>query len=483
MKVVLSSLLKPKVTPPNIFSIVTTNNAAKTIGEDKTEVERKIESATEGLTPQFSKSLHRISGADALKIACYIISLKTEINPSIHYRGNIILCLTKLLRFVNDHYATKALNQINREEVLAFLDNFRKSESVDPMHKWIGTYNLQRAYLTKFFKWLYNPHVGNAVRPTPPIVENIGHLKRREMSIYKPTDLWTEEDDRLFLKYCPSKRMKCYHTVSMDMSSRPHEILKLKIRDIVFKTSGNYKYAEVLLNGKTGTRHIPLINSIPHVKDYLDHEHPQPSNPRAPFICGIGKSLGRAIGERALFKIYDNYKKEYFPKLMYNPNITPEDKQKIRELLKKPWNPYIRRHTGLTEKSFMLKSHVLNQYAGWTQGSVMSQKYLHYFGNESSENILEAYGIITKDKNQSSILAPKQCPNCNEPNKPDSKFCGKCRMVLTYDAYSETIEDKQQKDDEIQRLKEQMVAMQEAQKEICDLLKDPVKLSEMLKLD
>lgn len=230
MKVVLSSLLKPKVTPPNIFSIVTTNNAAKTIGEDKTEVERKIESATEGLTPQFSKSLHRISGADALKIACYIISLKTEINPSIHYRGNIILCLTKLLRFVNDHYATKALNQINREEVLAFLDNFRKSESVDPMHKWIGTYNLQRAYLTKFFKWLYNPHVGNAVRPTPPIVENIGHLKRREMSIYKPTDLWTEEDDRLFLKYCPSKRMKCYHTVSMDMSSRPHEILKLKIR-------------------------------------------------------------------------------------------------------------------------------------------------------------------------------------------------------------------------------------------------------------
>lgn len=64
------------------------------------------------------------------------------------------------------------------------------------------------------------------------------------------------------------------------------------------------------------------------------------------------------------------------------------------------------------------------------------------FGNESSESLLEAYGIIPKDQ-QIEQLKPKQCPNCMEPNKPDSKFCAKCRMVLTYDAYSETIEEKQ----------------------------------------
>ena len=64
--------------------------------------------------------------------------------------------------------------------------------------------------------------------------------------------------------------------VSRDTSCRPHEILKLKVKDIVFKTSGNYQYAEVFVNGKTGIRNIPLINSIPYVKDYLDHEHPNP---------------------------------------------------------------------------------------------------------------------------------------------------------------------------------------------------------------
>jgi hypothetical protein len=51
-------------------------------------------------------------------------------------------------------------------------------------------------------------------------------------------------------------------------------------------------------------------------------------------------------------------------------------------------------------------------------------------------------------------LKPKQCPNCNAPNKPDSKFCAKCRMVLTYDAYNETLESQKQNDNEFETLKE-----------------------------
>ena len=121
-------------------------------------------------------------------------------------------------------------------------------------------------------------------------------------------------------------------------------------------------------------------------------------------------------------------------------------------MLKKPWNPYVRRHSALTEKSKILKEHTLRQFAGWTLGSNMPQKYLHYFGNEASESLLEAYGIVTKDNQQKDALRPKQCPNWSEPNKPDSKFCSKCRMVLTYDAYSETIEDKNEKDKQIEIL-------------------------------
>ena len=59
---------------------------------------------------------------------------------------------------------------------------------------------------------------------------------------------------------------------------------------------------------------------------------------------------------------------------------------------------------------------------------------------------------MTKDHGNPDILRPKECPNCNEPNKPDSKFCSKCGMVLTYDAYSETIEGTSNKDKQIEDL-------------------------------
>ena len=164
------------------------------------------------------------------------------------------------------------------------------------------------------------------------------------------------------------------------------------------------------------------------------------------------KRLGRPIGVITLFQIYDRYKKVIFPQFLQDSNVTEEDKLGIKELLKKPWNPYIRRHSALTEKSSFLKEHILRQHAGWSPRSQMHLKYLHYFGNESSDSILEVYGIITK----SDALRSKQCPNCNELNKPDSKFCAKCRMVLTYDAYNETAEEYVRKENELRSVKERM---------------------------
>jgi hypothetical protein len=122
--------------------------------------------------------------------------------------------------------------------------------------------------------------------------------------------------------------------------------------------------------------------------------------------------------------------------------------------LKKPWNPYIRRHSALTKMSRMLKEADLRVYAGWTTGSEMPRRYIHKFGNEACESILEARGILPIDQRMTDLLQSKLCPNCGEPNKPDSKFCAKCRMVLTYDAYSETLGNQKEKESEVNVLKE-----------------------------
>jgi hypothetical protein len=123
-----------------------------------------------------------------------------------------------------------------------------------------------------------------------------------------------------------------------------------------------------------------------------------------------------------------------------SPRLYYQDKLRIRELLKKPWNPYVRRHSALTEKSTIFKEHVLRQHAGWSGSSQMHLKYLHYFRNESNESLLEAYGIVSGGQ-QIDQLRPKQCPNCSEPNKPDSKFCANCRLFHMPYPYFSSLHD------------------------------------------
>jgi hypothetical protein len=65
---------------------------------------------------------------------------------------------------------------------------------MDPLHKWVGTYNVFRIHLLRFFKWLYAPNVEPKLRPKPAVINNIPRLKRKEISIYTPSDLWTQKE-------------------------------------------------------------------------------------------------------------------------------------------------------------------------------------------------------------------------------------------------------------------------------------------------
>src|SRR5437773_10762245 len=137
-------------------------------------------------------------------------------------------------------------------DIFHYLDSSRKPESQDSLHKWIGSYNTKRITMIRFFKWLYYQGIDSPERRNelsriqrkPECIMDIPQLKRKGKSCYKPTDLWTQEDDLLFLKWVTDKRDRCYHTMSRDLSARPHEILNLRIKDIIFKTVDRYQYAE-----------------------------------------------------------------------------------------------------------------------------------------------------------------------------------------------------------------------------------------------
>ena len=250
--------------------------------------ERNLQAITDGLPKHILALLRRQkSKQNVVTIAEYIQAMKTEINPSASYRQAQI----QVLCYLSSYHNSKILfSEMTRDDIISYLDSLRKPEYLDPLHKWIGTYNTRRVYLMRFFKWLHSsssfsssttndsvstPLISQDKRPTPDVVKNIPKLKRKEKSIYKPSDLWTEEDDLLFLKYSGNKRDKAYHMLAKDSSCRPSEILNLLIKDLNFKRSpdGIKQYAEIMVNGKTGTRSIPLFNSLPYLKDWLD-DHP-----------------------------------------------------------------------------------------------------------------------------------------------------------------------------------------------------------------
>jgi integrase/recombinase XerD len=262
----------------------------------------------------------RLSKENALVICDYVIAMKREINPRLNTIRTTIQFLSELSGCVGIEKKFEDMLS-KRDDVLYYLDRCRKSETEDSMHKWIGSYDIKRVILFRFFKWLYYSNVDDpkkrnelsAFEKKPECIMGIAKLKRKEVSCYKPSDLWSQNDDLVFLKWVTNKRDRCYHTMSRDLSARPHEILALKIKDIIFKTvtaatTDNKQYAEVLVNGKTGSRHIPLIQSIPYIKDWLSN-HPSRNNPKSPLFVGLGRrNTGRPLNVSGLYKIYAGYK-------------------------------------------------------------------------------------------------------------------------------------------------------------------------------
>ncbi|HEY6534854.1 MAG TPA: site-specific integrase [Candidatus Nitrosocosmicus sp.] len=342
---------------------------------------------------------------------------------------------------------------MTKQDILAYLNNLRKSSTEDPSNSWVWTYNGRQMILLKFFKWLYHPDEDYKNRLTPPCMVGIRKLSRKEKTFYKPSDIWEAREHAIFLKYCPFKRDRCYHALANDMSTRPHEILNLKVKDIKFNiTDEGIHYAEArIIQGKTGPRTVPLVDSLPYLKEWIE-EH-QAGHIKDSFIfISQGNNHGSKLTLDGLSSHYDYYKTKYFPKLIDDPTISEYDKSMIRNMLTKPWNLYVFRHSALTEKSQILSESVLKDHAGWTSSSKMTQTYVHLSG-EPTKILLQKRGVINKnDVEENAILKSKPCPNCLEPNKPESQFCIKCRIVLSLESYNDVLKRQKEKDLEIKQL-------------------------------
>jgi hypothetical protein len=102
-------------------------------------LEKKIDNTTKGLDKTWSRHLREGLSFENAEVICnYINSMRTEINPADNYRRDSI----KMPYLLSSYLKNKPFHEMTRNDVIDFLDSFRKPEALDPLHKWIGTYNL-----------------------------------------------------------------------------------------------------------------------------------------------------------------------------------------------------------------------------------------------------------------------------------------------------------------------------------------------------
>jgi hypothetical protein len=223
------------VFPVNLATLITpTTTTAETsfascpkidIGANS-ELEKKIDLLTNCSPHYFKSILKKMADANVqnAQTLCKFISIEmSERNLKL----SSSLTRIKILCLFNRYLDYKQFQLITKDDIRNYLNSLKKQESQDPTHKWIGTYNTRQMVISKFFKWLYNyqDEPDSSKWITPPCVQGIKQITRKEKSPYKPSDIWTNEEHAVFLKYCPEKRDRCYHSVANDTWDKRQKLL------------------------------------------------------------------------------------------------------------------------------------------------------------------------------------------------------------------------------------------------------------------
>lgn len=301
-----------------------------------------------------------------------------------------------LLIHVGD-YLKKPFKEYIENDLRKLFLNLKKegySESYIQSHKMI---------VKSFFRWLYG--FKKEDNKYPEVVAWI-YAGRKKNSVKLPTILTKEEVTKM-LNACDNLRDRAIIHLLFDSGCRKGELLHMRIKDLVFDEYSGY----VIVSGKTGSRRIRLISSIPDLKAWLN-VHPYSSNPEAPMFIALGKNTDGFICDSVVQWVVKKTAK--------------------RAKLGRNIYPHLFRHTNATYWSRFLKEPQMRIRFGWTATSNMPAIYVHLSGEDVDAAVLEAAGLMKPGENHKPIpkIPPKFCLKCHDENPIANKFCQSCGFQL-----------------------------------------------------
>lgn len=245
----------------------------------------------------------------------------------------------------------------------------------------------------------------------------------------KKSDMLTHEEIYRMIKIA-SPMYKAIIITAYESGARPSEFLMLRVKDVQFKE--NYGYLSIPM-GKTVSRTIPIILSVPYLRKWIYDYHPDPK-PNNPLWYRARKPLN-----------YKAYKRN-INRLMHKANVKTEYKY-----------PYIFRHTRATDLALHLTEEAMRKYFGWAPGSNMPSRYVHLAMQDVEEKVLEIYGIRKEKKPLYT-----RCLRCGTVNLSGASYCIVCGGPVTTESMAEEVK----KTYEIETLLDRLKKLEEMYKEL-----------------
>jgi len=315
----------------------------------------------------------------------------------------------------------KDFEKCKREDIEKVVEErINKNNGLSPDSK-----KMNKVALKKLFRWVkkcdddeYPPEVSWIKTP-----RNDG---RRHIN---PEDLISDEDIEEMIKIADNPRDKAFIITLAESGCRVGEILTLLVKSLIFDERGAY----FLVDGKTGTRRVRVINATPYLHDWLNM-HPEKDNPLAPLWISFGtmKGISKRFESGEL-----KQGKEYNNKWSHNFSYPAARKMLVvvarKAGIEKPINPHNFRHSRATALGAAgLNQSIMNEIMGWKQGSTMAGVYIHLSGKHTDDALLPAlYGVkLEKEDKKNPQMFPIKCVNCGELNAFNSKRCKKCNHII-----------------------------------------------------
>ena len=236
--------------------------------------------------------------------------------------------------------------------------------------------------------------------------------KPKKSKLPRPIILTKEEVVRLF-KACKGTREKAMCSFMYESGCRcPDELFHMKIGDVEFDEYG----AKVkLTSGKVGSRVIRVISCVPHLKTWINEEHPNPRFDNWLWVCKGSRNHGNLIGYQSLKLIVRKWKR----KAGIDKKVTA----------------YTFRRTRYTHLATKWPTPVLYKFMGQVQGSKVIDRYVELNEEAIDDAVLNFYGIAAPKGN--SDIKPLFCSRCNNQNSPELEYCNTCHAPLTEKAMVE----------------------------------------------